>query len=458
MHARLPMKTALVPDAGTRTDGFLAAFEEFERRCARHGGSWLTPVRKAAIARFAELGFPTLQHEDWRFTNVAPLAKTTFVLADRPPQPLSLFDVAPFLPGVFGGHRLVFVNGAFVPALSRLGTLPAGCVVGSLAEVIEANPDACRTVLARYAGYQDQPFTALNTAFLRDGAYVRIPDRTVVAAPIQVLYVTVPSEPPVVTHPRSLVVVGQSSQATIIESYAALGEGAYFTNAVTELIAGENAIVDHYKVEQESIGATHIGRLQFHQGRDSNLSAHCISLGGGLVRHDINAVLAGEGCNCTLNGLFMLAGGQHVDNHLRVEHARPHGMSRENFWGILDGHAHGVFTGRIVVHKGAQKTDAKQTNKNLLLSEDAQIDTKPELEIFANDVKCTHGATIGQIDRDALFYLQARGLSEAAGRSLLTYAFAQNSLAQIKAEPLRRRLHEAVVTRLPNGELFRELT
>ena len=456
MHARIPIKIAPPATDRSGTNGFLTAFDAFERQCAANGVSWLSPVRKAAIGRFAELGFPTLQHEEWRFTNVAPLAKTSYVLAEPTQQPVSLIDIGPFLPSVFTAHRIVFVNGCFVPLLSRLRDLPAGCVVDTLAELAETEPDALKPVLARHATYQDQPFTALNTAFLQDGVYVRIPDRTVVTDPIHVLYVTVPNGPPMVTHPRNLFVIGRSSQATIIESHVGLGEGVYFTNAVTELVAEDNAVVDHYKVELESKGATHIGTLQFHQGRDTNLSAHCISLGGGLVRHDINATLAGEGCNCTLNGLFMLAGEQHVDNHLRVEHAQPHGMSRENFYGILDGHAHGVFTGRIVVHKGAQKTDAKQTNKNLLLSEDAQIDTKPQLEIFANDVKCTHGATIGQIDYDALFYLRARGISEEAGRSLLTYAFARQSLSQIKIEPLRRQLHEAVVDRLPHGELFRD--
>ena len=457
MHARFPVNAAPSMTASPGTDGFLAAFEVFERQCAAKGPSWLTPIRKAAIARFAAMGFPTLQHEEWRFTNVAPLAKTHFVPAQPPREPLSLFDVAGYLPNVFTGYRVVFVNGRFAPGLSRLRGLPAGCVVGSLAEMAEKDPVRLRSVLARYASSQDQPFTALNTAFLQDGAYVRVPKHVVVGKPIQVLHLTVADGPPAVTHPRNLFLVGRSSQATVIESYAALGDYPYFTNAVTELVAGDSAVVDHYKVEMESTAAAHIGTLQFHLKRDSNLTAHCVSLGGGLVRHDINAVLAGEGCNCTLNGLFMLSGEQHVDNHMRIEHAQPHGSSRENFYGILDGHAHGVFTGRIVVHKGAQKTDAKQTNKNLLLSEEAQIDTKPQLEIFANDVKCTHGATIGQIDYDALFYLQARGISEAAGRSLLVYAFAQQSLAQIKIEPLRRQLHEAVVARLPHGEVFREL-
>jgi Fe-S cluster assembly protein SufD len=458
MHTRVTMTTAPPTTTRAGTEGFVGAFEAFERQCASRGPSWLTPVRKAAIACFAQLGFPTMQHEDWRFTNVAPLTKRAFVLAGRPKQRVSVTDLGGFMLDASTGPCLVFVNGRFMPALSRAGSLPAGCVLGSLAELVETEATALQAELARYADYQDQPFTALNTAFLRDGAYVRIPDHTAMRDPIQVLQVAVTEGAPTVAHPRLLVVVGRSSQATIIESHIGFGNDVYFTNAVTELLAGENATVDHYKVELESVGAAHIGTLQFHQQRDSNLTAHCISLGGGLVRHDINATLAGEGCNCTLNGLFMLAGEQHVDSHLRVEHAQPHGTSRENFWGILDGQAHGVFTGRIVVHHGAQKTDAKQTNKNLLLSEAAQIDTKPQLEIFANDVKCTHGATIGQIDHDAMFYLRARGISEPAARSLLTYAFARTSLAQIKVEPLRRQLHRAIVARLPHGELFEELT
>jgi Fe-S cluster assembly protein SufD len=452
------MTSAPVAVAAANTNSFLAVFDELARQNAAQRATWLTPVREEAIARFAELGFPTPRHEDWRFTNVAPLAKTTFVPAERPAQPITLIDLVPYGLGAFAGHRLVFVNGYYAAALSRIGELPAGCAVGSLAQALERDAAVFEPVLARYADYQEQPFTALNTAFLRDGAYIRIPRRTVVTEPIHLLYVTAPGGPPVVTHPRNLVIVGPRSQASIVESYVGLGAGRYFTNAVTELVADEDTVVDHYKVEQESLDAFHVGTLQFQQGRSSVLSSHCISLGGRLVRHDINALLAGEGCHTTLNGLFMEDHAQHVDNHLRVEHARPHGTSREYFRGILDGQARGVFTGRIVVHPGAQKTDAKQTNKNLLLSAEAQVDSKPQLEIFANDVKCTHGATIGQIDYDALFYLRSRGIPELAARSLLTYAFAQQSLAQIKVEPLRRQLHEAVVARLPQGELFRELT
>ena len=457
MHPGVPMTSAPAAVGVANPSGFLAAFDEFARQSAAQGPAWLARLREEASARFAKLGFPTLRHEDWRFTDVARLAKTTFTLAERPAQPVTLFDLAPFMLGAFTGHRLVFVNGCHAPALSRAGDLPAGCAVSSLAEALVADAAALEPVLARYAAYQEQSFTALNTAFMRDGAYIRIPDRTVVSEPIHLLYVTVPGGTPAVVHPRNLIIVGQSSQAAIVESYVGLGAGVYFTNTVTELVADEDTVVDHYKVELESPDAFHIGMLQFHQGRSSALTSHCISLGGGLVRHDINAMLAGEGCHTTLNGLFMEDNAQHVDNHLRVEHARPHGTSREYFRGILDGQARGVFTGRIVVHKGAQKTDAKQTNKNLLLSADAQVDSKPQLEIFANDVKCTHGATIGQIDNEALFYLRSRGIPEPAARSLLTYAFAQQSLTEIKVEPLRRQLHAAVVARLPQGELFREL-
>jgi len=253
-------------------------------------------------------------------------------------------------------------------------------------------------------------------------------------------------------HPRILLVAEPGSQASVVETYAGLGEGVYFTNPVTELVAGENAVLDHYKVVRESPATFHIGLLRIQQGRSTNVTTHVSNFEGGLVRNDFHAVMDGEGGECTINGLTMIEGTQHVDNHLRVEHAKSHCRSWEYFKSVLDGSSRSVFTGRIVVHKDAQKTDAKQTNMNLILSDEALADSKPQLEIFADDVKCTHGATIGQVDADAIFYLRSRGLSAEAARSLLVYAFAGESIGQIKVEGLRRNLDSLILSRLPRGD------
>jgi Fe-S cluster assembly protein SufD len=428
--------------------------ESFERLRPRLGdGHWLAPVRRAAMDRFTELGFPTTDHEDWRFTNVAPIAATAFAPAKTPSVLPSASDLRPF---TFGEPcRLVFVNGHYCPALSLTPSV-AGLKIASIGESLKSDGPDSQSQLAKHARYDDQAFVALNTAMFEDGASVQIAPNAIIPGPIHLLYVFVPDEQPSVAYPRNLIVAGLGSQATVVESYIGLSDGVYLSNAVTELVLGENAVVDHYHVQRESPKAFHVSTLHLQQDRSSTVSSLSVSLGGSLTRNDIVAVLGGEGGDCTLNGLFMGEDKQHVDNHLRVEHVAPHCHSWEYYKGVLDGQAKGVFTGRIVVHKGAQKTDAKQTNMNLLLSEGAQIDTKPQLEIFADDVKCTHGATIGQIDADALFYLRARGISELDARNLMVYAFAGESLGQIKIDSLRRELEALLFDRLPGGERLKE--
>ena len=418
----------------------------------------MVALRTQAMARFAELGFPTLRHEDWRYTNVARIAKTEFRSAldcgvdlDERAIVAERFPKTQF-------HRLVFVNGVFAGDMSSPQGLPKGVQVASLAETLRENPSWVETHLARYASYEDYAFTALNTALMENGAFVYVPKGVIVEQPIHLLYIMTPGSEPMVAHPRSLIIADEASRLTIIESYVGLGEGVYFTNAVTEISIGEGAVVDHYKVQRESTQAYHVGTTQLYQRRSSTVSSHTISIGGEIVRNDINAVLDGDGCDCTLNGLYVPAGTQHVDNHLRVEHRKPHGNSREHFKGILDDSARGVFTGRIIVHKDAQKTDAKQTNRNLLLSDSASVDTKPQLEIFANDVKCTHGATIGQLDKDAMFYLRARGISADAARSLLVFAFASESIEKIKPQPVRAQVQQILLERLPQGDQLQGLS
>jgi Fe-S cluster assembly protein SufD len=317
--------------------------------------------------------------------------------------------------------------------------------------------------LARYARYRDRAFVALNTALMEDGAYVRIPRGVIVEEPIHLLFVGSAADgAPAVSHPRILIVAEENSQATVIETFVGVGDGVgrptpglpdggvYFTNAVTEIVAAENAVLDHYRVQRESETAFHIATQWVQQARSSNFASHAISLGGALVRTDITAVLDGPGIESTLNGLYVVGGQQHVDTHTAIDHAQPHCNSHELYKGILDGRATAVFNGKIFVRQDAQKTDAKQTNQNLLLSRDAVIDTKPQLEIFADDVRCTHGATVGQLDADALFYLRSRGIDAAEARALLTYAFASDILGRIKVAPLRTALEELLFTRLPS--------
>ncbi len=414
----------------------------------------VTSIRAAAMDRFNALGFPTRRDEEWRYTNVSPIANTTFQPAARLETPLSSGPSSTFDDTEM--HRLVIVNGHYEPDLSSSRQLPDGVTLTNLAEAMDSNPSLVESHLAQHASYQDHAFTALNTAFIQDGAVLTLSDGVRLERPVHLVFVTQPGHVPCVTYPRTLVVLGEAAQASVIESYIGANDANYFTNAVTELVVAPGAVLDHYKVGQDSNAAFHVGTTQIHQQRDGNVRSHCITISGGLVRNDINVVLDGEGANCTLNGLYLPTGDQHVDNHLRIEHAQPNCNSWEYFKGILDDRAHAVFTGRIIVHKDAQKTDAKQTNMNLLLSDSARVDTKPQLEILADDVKCTHGATIGQLDDEALFYLKARGIPAESARSLLILAFAGEVLDEIRPETLRESLRQVLVDRLPRSEFLRD--
>lgn len=404
--------------------------------------SGLAEIRSAAARRFAELGYPTKRDEEWRFTNVAPIAKTAFGEAPQASVTQLSGEAEEFLRRL-EGVRLVFLNGRYAPELSTR-KLPAGIVASSLRQ---ANGFAERH-LARYAGWQQHPFVAYNTARFDDGAYVEVPEKVILSEPVHLVFVSTEAEQPFVTHPRSLVVTGEGSQVRLVESY--FGQGKYFTNAVTEIVAGDRSVVEHYKLQDEDETAFHIATVQAQAGRDASLATYSLSFGGGLVRNDINAVLS-EGCDALMNGLYIVNGVQHVDHHTTIDHSKPHGTSRELYKGILDGNSSAVFNGRIIVRKDAQKTDSKQSNKNLVLSEDATINTKPELQILADDVRCTHGATIGQLDADAVFYLQSRGIARQEARDLLTRAFAQEILEDIKVEGFRDRLDGLVWERLHAG-------
>ena len=425
---------------------YLDSFTEFQKRAAGRDLSWLRELRENAFARFCEVGFPTTHDEDWRFTNVSAIARTPFQLARA--QTLAKDELKQFrVPGAT--CQLVFVNGHFVRELSLIEKLPVGVTVNGLAEELKSNSDAVESNLGRYLNTQRDAFSALNTAFAEDGGYVHVRKGTVLETPIHLLFISTASistgsDEPLMTHPRNLIVIDREAQATIVEEYVSIGESVVFCNTATELVAGENAVVSHYMLEREHQKAFNISTLRIEQERSANVSSHSVLLGGGLVRNNVHPVLAGEGGECLINGLFIGNGRQHLDNYMLVEHASPHCSSRQFYNGILDDHAHGVFHGRIVVHKDAQKTDAKQTNRNLLLSDDAQIDTKPQLEIYADDVKCTHGATIGQIEENALFYLRSRGIDEVSARKLLLMAFAGECLDRMSASPAREHVERLI--------------
>ncbi len=438
-----------------KTSSYLADFAAFEESAtARSLPSWIPPLRRAALSRFSEMGFPTRRDEEWRFTNVAPIERVPFQRAGAGRNALLSDRIAGFtFDGLQAATQLVFVNGHYAPELSTFQTLPQGVTVSSLAKALRDDAALVEPHLARVAGFEHQAFTALNTAFLSDGAFVHIGRGRIVEEPIHLLFVSTSTggDEPTVSHPRTLIVADENSQTTIIESYAGWDGDVYFTNAVTEVVAAENTVVDHYKLLRESDTAFHIANMQIRLARTSSFSSHSLMLGGAIVRNDVGAHLGGEGIECTLNGLYMGTGDQLIDNHTTIDHAMPHCNSHEVYKGILDGKARGVFNGKIFVQLDAQKTDAKQTNKALLLSDDAQINTKPQLEIFADDVKCTHGATIGQLDENAIFYLRSRGIGAQEARSLLVYAFAGDIIDRIKIEPVRAQLQKSLFAQLAKG-------
>jgi len=435
------------------------AFEQIQRDHA--GPAAIADLRRVAFDRFAANGLPTTSSEEWRFTNVRPIADTTFVSGHA--VALTNEELAPFnVTGSLGGWpTIVFVNGHYQAALSSVAELPDGVVVESLANVL--NSSSGNPVVEQYLGkgadiHSDSAaFAALNTALFGDGVFVHVAANVVVDSPIQVLFVTTPrstdsdtTEYPM-THPRILIAVEENSEIRLVENYGGEGNTPYLTNAVTEVFGGANAVIDHYKLVREASAAYHIGHMHLRLSRSANFSSHTITLGGNIVRNDTMAILDGEGVSCTLNGLYIANQQQLVDNHTTIHHAKPHCESHELYKGILDDQAHAVFNGKIVVAIDAQKTDAKQTNKTLLLSEDAQINTKPELEIFADDVKCTHGATVGELDADAMFYLRARGLGLKQARSVLIHAFASDLLNRIGIASIRAGLDELLLAQLPGS-------
>jgi Fe-S cluster assembly protein SufD len=423
---------------------FLQAFER--RFAGRADASWLINLRRSAIARFGELGFPTTRQEDWKYTSVDPIAALEFNTPEQNGVEISSQDLLALSFADEARHRLVFIDGIYSPRHSSTIDLPVGMRVQNLAQLLNRNADLIAPWLARYAGFHERPFVALNTAFMEDGAAIFVPSGCRLEEPVHVIFASTGSPRPMILHPRNLIVCGETSAVKIVETYVGLGQGAYVVNPVTEIAGGVASVIDHYRLQREGKAGFHVGMISARLERGTSLVSHNVTFGGALVRNDVHAILGGEGSECHLNGLYLTDGDQHVDNHTEIDHAQPRAASRELYKGILRGRARGVFNGKILVRKAAQKSDARQTNKNLLLSKDAIVNSKPQLEIYADDVKCSHGSSIGQLDGDALFYLRSRGIGADDARKLLSFGFAAEVLSRMKIEALRARLEDYLLT------------
>ena len=415
---------------------------------ARHP-AWLRELRSAAFQWVAEHGFPTAKDEAWKYTRVAPILETSF----QPAQPgasrgLSDASIERLVGNNYGGPRLVFVNGYFAAEFSVLEALPPETQVTHFATLLRADSGALEAPFSHAFHTQPQAFTALNAALAEDGALVQIPAHTTVEEPIHLVFLSAPGTTPLVIHPRTLVLMGAGSRATLVESHVGSGAEVYLSNAVSEVVLEADAVLEHYRVQNESTAAFHVALLNVRQAQGSHFAAHSFALGAALARQEIRIMLEGPGAEVFLNGLYLPRGTQHLDNQTTIEHLAPRCTSRELYKGVIDDRGHGVFDGRIIVRPGAMKTDASQTNKNLLLSQLAQANTQPRLEIFADDVKCAHGAAVGQLDEQAVFYLRSRGIPLAAARSLLIYGFVREMFELIHLQPLRAHVEQLVAAQL----------
>lgn len=441
--------TEAVRERGTSDDlreHYVARFGEAAR--AEDEPAWLAALRKEAIGRFAEQGFPTIDLEDWRYTNLSRLVRAPREIAPATAEGIDRAEIERLSFPVFACSVYVFVNGRFVPELSAPRALSGEMRAGSLAEALGRSSPGLEAHLGRVACAEEDALVALNTACFADGALVLVPRDVALEAPIHLVHLSVPAAAPTISHPRTLIVVGAGSRAVVIEDFVSLGPGDALTNVVSEVVLEEGASLEHVQLLREHDEAAHLANVRVQQARDSHYLAHGISLGGVLSRTDLRVLQCGPGADTELNGFYVASGRQHVDNHTTIDHARPDGTSREYYKGVLDGSARGVFAGRVIVRPDAQRTSARQTNRNLLLSRDAEVDSKPQLEIHADDVRCSHGSTIGQLDDDALFYMRARGISEDTARALLMRAFAVEITSRIRVPALRDRIDELLLARL----------
>jgi len=415
---------------------YLNEFKLFENSLNGESTAPIHKIRKEAISNFSNLDFPNTRDEEWKYTNISPLLKYNFK-PSLEKQDVKQEQVNKYLFDELEHSLLVFVNGHFDAGLSRIKHLPKGVIAGSIAGAIKEKSPVVEKHFGKYADYENQIFTALSTAYTKDGAFIYVPDGKIVEEAIHILFLTTESDENILTQPRNLFVAGKNSQVRLIEHYASLGENIYFTNSVTEVFADENSIVDHVKLQEENKKSFHVARMEIDQEKNSNFSSHAISLGGDIARNDFNSRFNDEGGECMMNGLFLTDGTQLFDTHSLIDHAKPHCNSHEHYKGILDDKSRGVFNGKVIVRQDAQKTNAFQENNNIILSNDALINTKPQLEIFADDVKCSHGATIGQLDEEAMFYLKSRGIGEETSKSILIHAFASDVIKSIKIKAIK---------------------
>jgi len=435
--------------------GCLADFRAARDSLPGGQAAWMRSLRNAAMDIFMEQGYPATRTEEWKYTDLRALSKGHFTAPHGQPG----IDAASLGAWMLDGepvHRLVFVDGHHVPGPGSPDPRLHGITIRSLRDVLDSDPDLLQAHLGSTVELQEPGFNAMNTAFMRDGAYVRLEQGAVLERPLHLLFLSSGTQD-ALTAVRNLVIAGPNSRATIIESWASLDDATCLTSAVTEIVLEHGAAVEHYKLEQEAESGYHMAGIYVRQCDESRFSSHNCTLGGRLVRNDLQVALDGAGAECSLNGLYVTHGRQHVDNHTRVDHNRPRARSGEWYKGVLDGRSRAVFNGRIVVHEDAQKTEAAQSNHNLLLSGRAEVDAKPQLEIYADDVKCAHGCTVGQLDEAALFYLRARGVDKAVARQLLVYAFADDVLERMRLGSVRRLLERQLTGRLlPAGMPLRE--
>jgi Fe-S cluster assembly protein SufD len=433
------MVTELIKQEGS----YLEAIGALHAHQAGSGVNWLDRLRANAMERFSELGFPTVKDEEWKYTNVAPIAKMQFEVSST----AAGVELPDFGVPESRESQLVFVNGKLRMDLSSVAAIPAGVIAVNLSQAIAgAQGELVRKYLARSADYISSGFTALNTAFISEGAFIHIPANTAVETPIHLLFIADGSQP--VNSPRVLIVADENSNATVIESYLSISDAQYFTNAVVEIVLKDGARLEHYKVQREGVKAFHVATTVAELGVSSAYDTTTLNFGSKLSRHDIRVTMDNEGAECWVDGLYLVTDSQHTDTHSVIDHRKPHCTSHQLYKGILDGKSRAVFNGKVFVRHDAQKTDAMQTNKNLLLSNEARVDTKPQLEILADDVKCAHGAAVGQIEEDELFYLETRGIHPDLARNLLTYGFAEEVIGKIKIESIKQQLDETVLNRL----------
>jgi len=443
------MATQLIKDERV----YSTAFREAMRLREMIEPSWLSRLREDSFEKFERTGFPVVQQEEWKYTNVAAIAKTNFtpVLARNGTRPDSDW-LASFAYEETHNSTAVFLNGIFQPDLSSLRALPKDVVAIELGEALLSGQhgESVRKLLESGIQLAENGFTSLNTALFSSGLFLKIPRGQRIETPIHLLFIGQSGHKGALpaAFPRILMVGEENSSATIIESYASPDDDVYLTNAIVDVRLGSGARIEHYKVQRESANAFHVATTSADLGPNANYNATTINFGAALSRHDIDVRMDHEGAECSVDGLYMIDGNQHTDTHSIIDHRRPRSRSQQLYKGILDGKSRAVFNGKVFVRHGAQQTDARQTNKNLLLSKEARVDTKPQLEIFADDVKCTHGAAIGQLEEDEVFYLESRGIRPELARNLLTYGFAEEVIEKIKIASVRQELDAAVLNRL----------